>query len=79
MFNSNNLIPYSLNGKSDIYSIGMLLWEISSGQPPFYVENVPYDASLITQILQGQRETIIPNTPADYSNLYTGRCIFPLI
>jgi len=25
--------------KSDIYSIGMLMWEISSGQPPFFNKN----------------------------------------
>jgi serine/threonine protein kinase len=33
---------YSLNKKSDVYSIGVLLWEISSGRPPFC--NEPYDA-----------------------------------
>ncbi|EXX70275.1 Skt5p [Rhizophagus irregularis DAOM 197198w] len=31
-FNSE---PYTLNKMSDIYSLGVLLWEISSGQPPF--------------------------------------------
>ena len=30
-----SLEDYSLNEKSDVYSIGILLWEISSGQPPF--------------------------------------------
>ncbi|PKY33963.1 kinase-like protein, partial [Rhizophagus irregularis] len=28
-----------LNEKSDVYSIGVLLWEISSGKPPFHEEN----------------------------------------
>ena len=36
---------YSLNEKSDIYSIGVLLWEIYSGQPPFYAEGEQYDVS----------------------------------
>ena len=71
--NSNNLIPYSLNKKSDVYSIGVLLWEISSGQSPFYVEGESYGFSLALQIVQGHRETIVPDTPADYSNLYTGK------
>ena len=31
----NDSQPYSLNEKSDVYSVGVLLWEISSGQPPF--------------------------------------------
>ncbi|GBB93158.1 hypothetical protein RclHR1_02120010 [Rhizophagus clarus] len=61
---------YSLNKASDIYSIGVLLWEISSGQPPFKDES--YDLSLLLQISQEEyRETIVPNTPVDYSNLYT--------
>src|SRR4051812_455808 len=64
---------YSLNEKSDVYSVGVLLWEISSGQPPFYVEGESYDASLAVQIIQGHRESIIPDTPSDYSRLYIGK------
>ena len=44
--NSNNeILVYSLNEKSDIYSVGVLLWEISSGQPPFF--NEPYDNMIL--------------------------------
>ncbi|CAB5346074.1 unnamed protein product [Rhizophagus irregularis] len=60
---------YSLNKKSDIYSIGIILWEISSGQPPF--SNEPYDVALAMEILQGLREKPIPNTPEDYVKIYT--------
>ncbi|CAB4444294.1 unnamed protein product [Rhizophagus irregularis] len=58
-----------LNEKSDIYSIGVLLWEISSGKSPFHKENC--DFSLMYKISQGRREVIISDTPIDYSNLYT--------
>ena len=67
-FNSKS---YSLNEKSDVYSIGVLLWELSSGIPPFYKEEK--DFSLIYKILEGQREEIVPDTPVDYVNLYTGK------
>ncbi|POG74026.1 uncharacterized protein OCT59_023444 [Rhizophagus irregularis] len=60
---------YSLNEKSDVYSIGVLLWEISSGRPPF--NDKLYDNNLITQILLGYRETVVPDTPTDYFNIYT--------
>ncbi|POG79122.1 kinase-like domain-containing protein [Rhizophagus irregularis DAOM 181602=DAOM 197198] len=66
---SNNQYQYSLNKKSDIYSIGILLWEISSGRPPFCNES--YDVDLAMKILQGLRETPIPNTPDDYVMTYT--------
>ncbi|CAB4379478.1 unnamed protein product [Rhizophagus irregularis] len=65
LMNSNNL---KLNEKSDVYSIGVLLWEISSGKPPFHEEN--NKIGLIYDISQGRREEIIPDTPNDYSNLY---------
>jgi serine/threonine protein kinase len=68
-----NQQAYSLNEKSDVYSIGVLSWEISSGKPPFYSESVPYDISLAIQIVHGYRETIVSGTPVDYSNLYTGK------
>ncbi|POG77724.1 kinase-like domain-containing protein, partial [Rhizophagus irregularis DAOM 181602=DAOM 197198] len=34
--NSNQIC--SFNKKSDIYSVGVLFWELSSGQPPFATE-----------------------------------------
>ncbi|CAB4379616.1 unnamed protein product [Rhizophagus irregularis] len=67
LLNSNNVIE--LNEKSDVYSIGVLLWEISSGVPPFYEKK--NDLRLMYEISQGQREKVIPNTPDDYVNLYT--------
>ncbi|RIA87233.1 kinase-like domain-containing protein [Glomus cerebriforme] len=65
--------PYS-NKMRDVYSIGVLLWEISSGQPPFKDES--YDTDLMMQISQGYREKIISNTSIDYSNLYIGNYNF---
>ncbi|CAB4396126.1 unnamed protein product [Rhizophagus irregularis] len=62
---------YSLSEKSDVYSIGVLLWEISSGQPPFYVEGEEYDVGLALDISQGIRETVVPDTPNEYIKIYT--------
>ncbi len=58
--NKNPIRSYKLNEKSDVYSVGMLLWEISSGRPPFYVEGERYDVGLVYDILEGLKETIIP-------------------
>ena len=66
----DNKENHKLNKKSDVYSIGVLLWQISSGYRPFY--EVDHDASLILSILNGRREEIIDGTPVKYSNLYTG-------
>ncbi|UZO06312.1 uncharacterized protein OCT59_026641 [Rhizophagus irregularis] len=60
---------YKLNKKSDVYGIGVLMWQISSGRRPFF--NYNYDVSLILSIANGKREEIIDNTPKEYSNLYT--------
>jgi serine/threonine protein kinase len=67
---------YSLNKKSDIYSIGVIMWLISSGRKPFYrfyPEGVKYDISLVLGIRDGNREKIVSGTPAEYSNLYTSK------
>ncbi|PKK64231.1 kinase-like protein [Rhizophagus irregularis] len=69
LYSSN---PYSLNQKSDVYSLGVILWEISSGQPPFKDES--YNDNLIMKILKGYRESIVSNTPLDYSILYIECC-----
>ncbi|CAI2185356.1 19474_t:CDS:2 [Funneliformis geosporum] len=63
----NNEHPYELNEKSDVYSIGMLMWEISSGHTPFYAKD---NFGLIYDILQGLRESPAPETPDDYAKLY---------
>ena len=64
---------YLLNEKSDVYSVGVLLWVISSGQLPFYNDGKPYDVGLTMGILQGLRETPVPDTPKDYVKIYTGK------
>ena len=62
---------YKLNKKSDIYSVGVLMWQISSGYQPFHTEN--YDITLAMNIVSGRREEIINETPNKYSNLYQGK------
>jgi serine/threonine protein kinase len=72
-FSRQNNNHYSLNKKSDVYSVGVLLWEISSGHPPFYNKSKPYDIGLALDILQGVREKSVPNTPESYVKIYTGK------
>src|SRR5581483_10784029 len=52
---------------SDIYSIGMLMWEISSGRPPFI--NYENDYELAMRIINGMRPKIVPGTPLEYNEL----------
>ncbi|RIB12689.1 kinase-like domain-containing protein [Gigaspora rosea] len=62
---------YKLNKSSDIYSIGVLLWEISSGIASFKSE-LSYGFNLLNTIIYGKRESTIPGTPKKYVKLYTG-------
>ena len=71
----NTVQPYVLNEKSDVYSDVMLLWEISSGLPPFYVKGERYNIDFVIEISQGLKETTIPGTPEDYVKVYTGKYI----
>src|SRR5947208_16573185 len=50
--------------ESDVYSIGMLMWEIFSGHPPF--DDRAHDYHLILQIGEGLRPPILPSIPDDY-------------
>ncbi|RGB37360.1 kinase-like domain-containing protein [Rhizophagus diaphanus] len=66
------LAPEVISGKkttkkSDIYSIAMLMWEISSGQPPF--NNYENDYNLALKIINGMRPKVIAGTPLKYKNL----------
>lgn len=63
---------YKLNEKSDIYGIGVLMWQISSGRQPFKDKGFDYDVQLSIAIINGLREEIIDKTPVEYSNLYKG-------
>jgi len=65
------IAPEVLVGKettfaSDIYSIGMLMWETSSGQPPFINK---HDYDLAIKIINGMRPKVIPGTPLTYKEL----------
>ncbi|GBC02298.1 hypothetical protein RclHR1_04550005 [Rhizophagus clarus] len=67
--NKNNPTKiYTLSERSDVYSVGVLLWEISSGIPPYYGID---DDNLHWKIFQGLRENPVPDTPTSYIDLYT--------
>jgi serine/threonine protein kinase len=52
---------------SDIYSLSMIMWEFTSGNPPFNYEE--YDHHLVLSICEGKRPEIIKNTPKCYIDL----------
>src|SRR5436305_4509998 len=52
---------------SDIYSIAMLMWEISSGHSPFI--NYDHDYDLAMNIINGIRPKIVLGTPLKYKSL----------
>ena len=64
--NNNN---YELDKRSDVYSLGVLLWEITSGRLPF--ENSTDDVNTILLITSGKRGTPASDTPSEYQLLYT--------
>ncbi len=66
------IAPEVISGKgysfaSDIYSIGMLMWEISSGQPPF--AGFDHDYDLAMKIINGMRPKIVWGVPLEYEKL----------
>ena len=66
---------YKLSKKSDVYSVGVLMWQLSSGRRPFYAEGIEYDVGLVLAILGGKRETFDNNTPNEYRTLCKGKVI----
>ncbi|CAG8519819.1 20429_t:CDS:2 [Cetraspora pellucida] len=54
--------------KSDIYSLGVIFWELTSGVPPF--ANAINNLVILFQTYRGYREQAIPGTPAEYAKLY---------
>ncbi|CAG8588480.1 4198_t:CDS:2, partial [Racocetra fulgida] len=58
---------------SDIYNLGILLWELSNGIPSFATY---YVTDIIQKIAKNKRERTFTNTPPDYVRLYES-CWFP--
>src|SRR3954454_7079646 len=58
-------VNYKLNMRSDIYSLSILLWELSSGCPPYSKVQKSYN-QLRHDILNGLREEPVENTPIKY-------------
>ncbi|RIB16875.1 hypothetical protein C2G38_2188795 [Gigaspora rosea] len=58
---------YSRTKKSDIYSLGVLFWEISSGREPFKFEPL---LRLLSRIISGLKEKPIHGTPKGYVDIY---------
>ncbi|KAF0499951.1 kinase-like protein [Gigaspora margarita] len=54
--------------KSDIYSLGVIFWELTSGIPPF--SSASNGFAILTQAFAGYREQAIPDTPTDYAKLF---------
>ncbi|EXX74238.1 kinase-like domain-containing protein [Rhizophagus irregularis DAOM 181602=DAOM 197198] len=52
---------------SDIYSFSMIMWEFTSGVPPFVGRE--YDFQLSISICKGERPEIVENTPQCYIDL----------
>lgn len=52
---------------SDIYSVGMLMWEIFGGFPPF--NDIPHDLSTISNIISGLRPPMLSEIPNEIQSL----------
>ncbi|CAB4376584.1 unnamed protein product [Rhizophagus irregularis] len=64
---TNNEQCYKANKKSDVYSVGVLLWEILSGRLPFESRS----QKLILELQNRKRERPVPRMANKYVDIYT--------
>ncbi|RGB38912.1 kinase-like domain-containing protein, partial [Rhizophagus diaphanus] len=57
--------PYTK--KSEVYSLSMIMWELTSNESPF--SDRPHDKYLAIQIVKGQRPDITKETPNFYAKI----------
>src|SRR6185369_5215262 len=60
---------YQLGKKSDIFSLGVILWEVSSGKVPCGGRTEADD--IIAYRLEGFRDLSFSGTPEEYINIYS--------
>ncbi|RHZ82455.1 hypothetical protein Glove_109g155 [Diversispora epigaea] len=63
-----NPVKYKRSKASDIYSLGILFWELSNGRPPF---NNKQSLEILEIVKSGKREAPINGTPEDYIKIYS--------
>ena len=73
IFNIKETESYNLTKKYDIYSLGMLFWELTSCSSPFNFDPKNDNSILKIEILNGKRENPIPNTNGKFVELYKSK------
>ena len=62
-------VTYKRGKKSDIFSLGVILWEVSSGKSP--CEGRTQGFEIVLYRLKGLRDPPFPETPEKYIELYS--------
>lgn len=64
---------HNLTKKYDIYSLGVLFWQLTSRKSPFDFETKKDHNILMLAILNGKRENPVPGTNSKFIELYRSK------